>query len=69
MLGSSLHPPPAPRAEPDPQYMLKGHRWPASRITKADMIKLTELRDQTGRPITRLLHEAVETYYRLMRPE
>ena len=30
------------------------------------MVKLTELRDQTGEPITQLLHEAVATYYRVL---
>ncbi|MBI2477560.1 MAG: hypothetical protein HYV60_02595 [Planctomycetia bacterium] len=30
------------------------------------MIKLTELREQTGEPITQLLHEAVATYYRIL---
>jgi hypothetical protein len=30
------------------------------------MIKLSELRDQTGEPITQLLHEAVATYYRTL---
>ncbi len=44
---------------------LKGYRWPASRITKADMIRLTELRERTGRRITVLLHEAVTAYHRL----
>ena len=64
MIGSSLDsPPPAP---PDPERLLKGYRWPASRITKADMMRLTELRRQTGRPITQLLHQAVAAYYMLM---
>jgi hypothetical protein len=45
---------------------LKGYRWPASRITKADMIRLKELRERTGRRITVLLHEAVAAYYRLL---
>jgi Zn ribbon nucleic-acid-binding protein len=45
---------------------LKGYRWPASRITKADMMRLTELRARTGRRITVLLHEAVVAYHRLL---
>ena len=64
MLGSSMHPPlPPPPGPPDPERMLKGYRWPASRLTKADMMKLTELREETGEPITKLLHEAVESYH------
>jgi hypothetical protein len=45
---------------------LKSYRWPASRITKADMMRLTELRTLTGRRITALLHEAVAVYHRLL---
>jgi hypothetical protein len=41
----------------------KGYRWPASRVTKSDMKKLSELRKQTGKPITHLLHEAVIIAY------
>jgi hypothetical protein len=33
------------------------------------MAKLTELREQTGEPITQLLHEATGTYYRLLMEE
>ena len=54
---------------PDPDKLLKGYRWPASRITKTDMAKLTELREQTGEPITQLLHEAIATYYRILLEE
>ena len=64
MLGSSLHSPPPPL--PHPEHELKGYRWPASRITKADMMRLTELRERTGRRITMLLHEAVAAYHRLL---
>jgi hypothetical protein len=38
-----------------------GYRWSASRITKADMIRLCEGR-QTGEPITQLLRERVLPY-------
>lgn len=55
-----------PADAPDPAMYVKGYRWPASRITKGDMAKLAELRDQTGEPITQLLHEAVATYYRVL---
>jgi hypothetical protein len=33
------------------------------------MVKLTELREQTGEPITQLLHEAISTYYRILMEE
>lgn len=55
-----------PTSPPDADRLLKGYRWPASRLTKTDMAKLTELREQTGEPITQLLHDAVSTYYRLL---
>ena len=42
----------------------KGYQWPASRITKSDMKKLSELKKQTGKPITHLLHEAVCKAYK-----
>ena len=64
MLGSSLYPPPPP--PPDPLLCVKGYPWPASRLTKADMVKLTELREQIGEPITQLLHEAVAAYYSML---
>ena len=48
---------------PDPEQELKFYRWPASQITRADMIRLTELRTHLKRPITKLLHEAVAEYY------
>lgn len=43
-----------------------GYPWPASKLTRGDMIKLCELRKQTRRPLTRLLHEAIDAYYRLL---
>lgn len=45
----------------------KGYPWPASRLTQADMQKLTEMRNKTGRPITVLLHDAVSALYELLR--
>ena len=41
----------------------KGYQWPASRITKKDMKKLSELKKQTGKSITHLLHEALTIAY------
>ena len=71
MLGIALavansRPPPPPPEPPDPERLLKGYRWPASRITKADMMRLTILREQTGEPISQLLHEAVSAYYDML---
>ena len=62
MLRSPLQPP----TPQEPEHELKGYRWPASRITKADMMRLTELREWTGRRITMLLHEAVAVYHRVL---
>ena len=45
----------------------KGYRWPGSRLTRADMKKLLELRAKTGRPITVLIHVAVSALYELLR--
>jgi len=64
MIGSSLFPPPAP--PPDPRICVKGYPWPASRLTGGDMEMLCELREQTGEPLTQLLHEAVSAYYQLL---
>jgi hypothetical protein len=64
MIGTSPHPPPPP--PPDPEELIQGYPWPSSRLTKADMIRLTELRTLTRRPITKLLHEAVMAYHRLL---
>ena len=64
MIGSSFYsPPPEP---PGPEKELKGYPWPSSRLTRADMIRLTELRKLTRKPITKLIHEAVAAYYRLL---
>lgn len=43
-----------------------GYPWPASRLTREDMMKLTELRNLTGKPITLLLHEAVSSLHGLL---
>jgi hypothetical protein len=43
-----------------------GYPWPASKLTREDMIKLTELRTRTGKPLTKLLHEAVCAYFALL---
>ena len=55
-----------PQEPPDPEQELKFYCWPASRITRTDMIRLTELRTLLRRPITKLLHEAVAEYYRVL---
>src|SRR5262249_25652322 len=67
MLGSSLFPPPPP--PPTSDRILKGYRWPASRLTRADMEKLCLLREQTGRPLTQLLQDAIAAYYDLLTGE
>lgn len=43
-----------------------GYPWPASRLTRADMIQLCKMRNQARRPLTKLLHEAVSAYYELL---
>ena len=55
-----------PQPAPDPEHELKRYVWPSSRITRADMIRLTELRTLLRKPITKLLHEAVAVYYRVL---
>lgn len=44
----------------------KDYTWPASRLTKGDMMRLTELRERLGEPITKLLDKAVMAYYRTL---
>lgn len=51
---------------PDPEQLIQGYPWPSSRLTRADMIRLTELRRTTRKPITKLLHEAVTALYELL---
>ena len=43
-----------PQEPRDPEQELKFYPWPASRITRADMIRLTELRTLLDRKSTRL---------------
>ena len=47
----------------DPDEIIQGYPWPSSKLTKADMIRLTDLRERLGKPITKLLHDAVGAYY------
>jgi hypothetical protein len=42
-----------PQEPPDPVVELKGYRWPASRITRADMMRLTKLRKSTKKGSSR----------------
>ena len=57
------HPP------PDPEDLIQGYPWPSSRITRADMIRLTELRRLLRKPITTLLHDAVTALYAVVAPK
>ena len=67
MLGSSLHPPPPPPPDPEQEAML--YPWPSSALSRAEMIRLTELRRLLRKPITKLLREAVNAYYKLLTGE
>ena len=40
--------------------MRKGYQWPASAITDKDMAILDEVRALTEKPITVLIHEAIQ---------
>jgi hypothetical protein len=51
----------------DASRLRMGYQWPASRLTRADMIMLATLRNKTGRPMNELLHEAVSALYQLFR--
>jgi hypothetical protein len=51
---------------PDPEQVIQDYPWPSSRITKADMIRLTELRRILRKPITKILSAAVTAYYKLL---
>jgi hypothetical protein len=62
-----MNPEPTPSRAIAESSGLKGYRWPASHLTRADMQKLTELRTLTGRSIAVLLHDAVSTLYALVR--
>lgn len=52
-----------PVSQTNPEEIIQGYPWPSSKLTKADMIRLTDLRDRLGKPITTLLHDAVAAYY------
>ena len=58
------HLPASPETNPD--EIIQGYPWPASKLTKGDMIRLTELRERFRKPITKLLHEAVGAYYQIL---
>jgi hypothetical protein len=47
----------------------KGYRWPADKLTVADMHMLHLISVRTKKPINVLLHEAVQSYYEVMRNE
>lgn len=55
-----------PVLQGNPEEIIQGYPWPSSKLTKADMIRLTELRERLQKPITKLLHEAVEAYYHVL---
>lgn len=57
---------PTVRQGPDAGDPCMDYQWPASRLTRADMRKLAELRNRTGRPMTVLLHVAVSALYDLL---
>jgi hypothetical protein len=48
---------------PGPPSWPMGYQWPASRLTSAEMMKLTILRNETKMPITMLLREAVDALW------
>ena len=53
-------------SKPEPSTPIdypKGYRWPASRLTSAEMMKLSILRNETKQPITKLLREAVDALW------
>ena len=41
----------------------KGYAWPASARTAAEMAVLADMRQETGKPISTLLKEAVQLAY------
>lgn len=55
-----------PVSQSNPDEIIQGYPWPSSKLTKADMIRLTELRERLRKPITKLLHEAVGAYYHVL---
>lgn len=53
-------------ASTNPDEIIQGYPWPSSKLTKGDMIRLTELRERLRKPITKLLHDAVGAYYHVL---
>jgi hypothetical protein len=41
----------------------KGYAWPASALTTTEMVVLADVREETGKPISVLLKEAVQLAY------
>ncbi len=41
----------------------KGYAWPASALTEVEMAVLADVRQETGKPISMLLKEAVQLAY------
>ena len=41
----------------------KGYAWPASALTSTEMAVLADMREETGKPISILLKEAVQLAY------
>ncbi|RKY12760.1 MAG: hypothetical protein DRP65_00120 [Planctomycetota bacterium] len=41
----------------------KGYAWPASAMTETEMAVLADVRQETGKPISMLLKEAVQLAY------
>ena len=56
------------RSRPDRDQWMD-YAWPATRLTSDDMERLCILRAETKKPITQILHEAVELMYELFRNE
>lgn len=55
-----------PVTQTNPDEIIQGYPWPSSKLTRADMIRLTELRQRLGKPITELLHDAVVAYHHVL---
>ena len=41
----------------------KGYAWPASALTSVEMAVLADVREETGKPVSVLLREAVQLAY------
>ena len=46
-----------------------GYPWPASGLIGYDMAKLQDLKKRTGKPVSQLVHEAVQLLYETMTAE